>query len=538
METSLIIKPIVLIINAVGIWLAALVNIRKPKGRIAFLFTVMVLLMFMWVDFAYLSRISPPVYSLLLIKSAWAITPFFFVTIYLFIKEFLEKKVRYLLLEKTILIIGIINIPIIFFTPFVIESIGFDNHGILKIIYGKGKWIFFGEVFLLTILGICTLLKKYAIASSIEEKIKIKYLLIGFSFLFLMNAIFNIICPVFFKVFHLYEFGDYSTIVFVSIVAYAVIKRNLFDVKVALTSTLVSIIAILLTLDVFAFTSDLTLRLYKSLVLILFIYFGYLLIKSVLKEIKYREEIKRAYNLEKKAHQELERLDKAKTQFMLATQHHLRTPLTAMIGYLDLIFGGTYGEIQPKIKKALLKFRASTEKLNKVVDELLDVSKFQLGKEFLLIKPNIDLKKILQDIIKELKFEVQVKGIYLKLQSPKNLPLIKADSSKLKVALTNIIDNAVKYTSKGGVIVKTETTDSKILISVKDTGMGIPKEDQKDLFNKTFERGKRAKQANVTGKGIGLYITYHIIKAHHGRIWVESEGKDKGSTFFIELPIG
>jgi signal transduction histidine kinase len=118
------------------------------------------------------------------------------------------------------------------------------------------------------------------------------------------------------------------------------------------------------------------------------------------------------------------------------------------------------------------------------------------------------------------------------------LPTIKADQEKLKVALANIIDNAVKYTSKGGVLVKTETADSKVLISVKDTGMGIPKEEQKYLFDRTFERGKGAKQANATGKGIGLYITYHIIKAHDGKIWVESEGKGKGATFYIELPTG
>ena len=117
------------------------------------------------------------------------------------------------------------------------------------------------------------------------------------------------------------------------------------------------------------------------------------------------------------------------------------------------------------------------------------------------------------------------------------VPLIKADVEKLRVALTNLIDNAIKYTETGGITIKLNSVDHRIQISVKDTGMGIPKEDILNLFNRIFERNEMAQKTNTTGKGIGLYLTAKIIEEHHGKIWVESDGVGKGSTFFVELPV-
>ncbi len=534
----LISKILIFLINTIGLGLLFLVYFSNPKAKLNRIFALMVFLMFIWVNCAFLARLSGKEdLALVWIRIAWAITLLFFALIYSFIFYFTKEQKKYYRYLSTIsLFIGVIFIFFVFLTDLIIKDIQFRD-GVLYITYGKLIFLFFGMMFFLTISSFTLLFKKYLEPITKQEKKKIKYLLIGFFFFFLMNSIFNIFYPVFLKIANLYEFGDYSTIFLIAAFAYTIVRRELFGIKIAFTTTLVSVIVILLALDIFAFTPQPIFRLYKSLILVLFIYFAYLLIKSFLREIKYRQKIKKAYDLEKKAHKELERLDTAKTQFMMATQHHLRTPLTAMIGYLDLIFSGTYGKINPKLKDALLKFQASAQRLNSVVDELLDVSRFQLGKKVITPQPNVSIAHILRGIVEELKIEAKVKGIYLKLLISKDLPLITADKEKLRVALANIIDNAVKYTSKGGVMVEADKTDSKVLIKVKDTGMGIPKEDQKDIFNRVFERGKGASKANAVGKGIGLYITYHIIKAHYGNIWVESEGKNKGTTFYIELPI-
>ena len=352
-----------------------------------------------------------------------------------------------------------------------------------------------------------------------------------------MNSIFNIVLPVFFGIVHLYEFGDYSTIILLSLIAYTIVKKELFGIRVVLTTALVGIIAVLLGLDILVFTPDLLFKLYKGLVLVVFIYFGYLLIMSVLREIKMREKVKRAYDIEKKAREQIEELTEAKTQFIMATQHHLRTPLTSMIGFLDLLFGGTYGKVPVKIKQALLKFESSTKRLIRVVDELLDISQFQLGKEVVSLEPGTDILPILKEVIEELQFEVEYRDLYLKLEKTGKVPKIKADSEKLKVALFNIVDNAIKYTRKGGVTVVLQKIGANVRISVKDTGIGLDSEKAKVLFKSAFVRGKEAEKVHGFGRGIGVYITGHIIRAHHGKIWAESEGEDKGSTFFIELPI-
>ena len=260
------------------------------------------------------------------------------------------------------------------------------------------------------------------------------------------------------------------------------------------------------------------------------------------------KEIRKAYEVEKKARKELERLDKAKDQFMMATQHHLRTPLTSMQGYLDLLLGGSYGKISKRVKEVLQKHQSSTKNEIKIVNELLDISQFQLGKQVVSLQSDIKVESILKEIIEELKPEAEKKRLYLKFEKPKTqIRGIKADTQKLKVALFNIIDNGIKYTQQGGVTIKLEIVslreisrrekNYKLKIIVRDTGMGIPKEELKDLFAKTFERGEEAKKVWGPGKGIGLFLTHQIIKAHNGEIRAESEGKNKGSTFYVELPI-
>lgn len=248
------------------------------------------------------------------------------------------------------------------------------------------------------------------------------------------------------------------------------------------------------------------------------------------------KDIKEAYEVEKQAHEDLKKLDQVKTNFMLVAQHHLRTPLTITAGYLDNLLSGTYGELPEKPTEILRRAEESTTKEMKVVNDLLDVTSFQLGQGGVKLESNVSIKDILKEIINDLKSSADAKNIYLKFNDSNNIPQISADKSQLKMALANIVDNAIKYTIKGGVDVISENRNGKLIISVKDTGIRISKEDQKDLFDKTFQRSEDAWKLNAVGKGLGLYLSSQIIKAHNGSIWVESEGKDKGSIFYVELP--
>ena len=251
------------------------------------------------------------------------------------------------------------------------------------------------------------------------------------------------------------------------------------------------------------------------------------------------QKVEAAYEIEKQAHQELKRIDEAKSQFIMATQHHLRTPLTALKGYLSMSLEGDFGEVGQVLKEKLASCFESTNRLIKLVNEFLDLSKLQLGKNILDIK-EASITEMLQDVIVEVKPEADKKGIYLILAlPPEPASLIMADAVKLREALYNLIDNAVKYTEKGGVkvdlrfVVKGKKNYAEIVVT--DTGIGMTKQEADDVFGRQFERGKEAKKVYALGRGIGLFITASIIKAHKGKIWAESSGQGQGSLFYVEL---
>jgi len=249
------------------------------------------------------------------------------------------------------------------------------------------------------------------------------------------------------------------------------------------------------------------------------------------------KNIKKAYEVEKQAHDELKKIDEAKNQFLVLANHHLRTPLTAVSWYVDLLMSGRYGKIPLKSKEIIGKMKESVLDGIKIVNDILDVSQLQLGANIISLKPGVDIKKMLEQTIRSVEPEAEEKGIKINFKFSGKNKKVSADESKLKAALLNILDNAVKYTEKGKIEAELEILEGKkILIAVKDTGIGIPEGELDNIFSKTFERGDDAKTLFASGRGIGLYISAKIIEAHNGTIRAESAGKGKGSKFFIELP--
>ena len=534
-------QVLMVLIDLIAVWLAIIGYLYIPKKKLRWIFLTSIFFMLNWVNFAYVARVvgrQTPVLGEIFLKVAWTASPLLFISIYFLAVFYLEKEKQYAILNKIVLVTGVVAALVAGFTNLIVSGIRFVGADLidLTIIYGKGMVPFLGLVAFFMCATIYILFREYA-KSLPERRKRITYLLAGIFVFYIANIIFGIISPIFFNFVRLYWIGDYSSIVLLSFIAYALIKRELFGARVILTAALVGIIAILLILDMILFTTDFMFQLYKSLVIVVFFYFGYLLIRSVLREIEYREKVAKAYALEKKARQEIQQLTDAKTQFIMATQHHLRTPLTSMIGYLDLLFGGTYGKVPPKIKNTLMKFQVSTRRLIRVVNALLDISQFQMGKQVVSLEPGVSFDSLISEVMEELQFEGKTRGLYLEYKPVNKNLKIKADQEKLKVAMFNIIDNAIKYTKQGGITVTLKKNNDKAQLAVKDTGMGIEPEQAKKLFKEVFARGKEAKKAYGMGRGIGVYVTGHIIRAHNGNIWAESEGKGKGATFYIELPL-
>ena len=155
-------------------------------------------------------------------------------------------------------------------------------------------------------------------------------------------------------------------------------------------------------------------------------------------------------------------------------------------------------------------------------------------------KEEIQVEDLVKEVVKELEIQAREKNLELKLDFPsRTLPKLNLDKKRIREVFSNFIDNAIKHTQKGSIIIglKLQKEKNSILFFVKDTGIGIPKEELPYIGKMPFERGREAKKLSPLGKGIGLYLSRLITEAHEGRLWAESEGKGKGSIFYIELPI-
>ncbi len=236
------------------------------------------------------------------------------------------------------------------------------------------------------------------------------------------------------------------------------------------------------------------------------------------------------------ANDQLRKLDNAKTEFISIASHQLRTPLTAVKGFVSLLLEGSYGKLSKEIKSTLNKVYLSNERLIQLVEDLLNVSKIEAGRMDYQFE-----KTQLIDVCRELfdTFIIRAKERRLKLElkiSSKKIPEVMTDRNKIREVISNLIDNAIKYTLKGGVIVKITSSNNRVQIAIIDTGIGVPAEETPYLFQK-FSRGKDISRLNTGGTGLGLHVGKKIMEALHGKIWLESAGTNKGSTFFIEVPI-
>ncbi|TSC53306.1 MAG: hypothetical protein LiPW39_345 [Parcubacteria group bacterium LiPW_39] len=247
-----------------------------------------------------------------------------------------------------------------------------------------------------------------------------------------------------------------------------------------------------------------------------------------------KQEVVKATAELRTANLELQKLDRAKSDFISIASHQLRTPLSAIKGFISMILEGSYGRITKVVRDKLEKTYESTERLIRLVNDLLDLSHMEGGKmEFNFIK--VDLAVMAQSVVEELRGQADKKKLELKLERPQKELWVRADEQKLRQVVMNLIDNAVKYTDKGSVKVSLKEKDGQVQMSVRDTGMGLRPDEIANLFQK-FVRGPEASRYHTEGAGIGLYVSKLLIGEHQGRIWVESEGEGKGSTFFIKLP--
>ena len=228
-------------------------------------------------------------------------------------------------------------------------------------------------------------------------------------------------------------------------------------------------------------------------------------------------------------------VDKAKTEFVSLASHQLRTPLSAINWYTEMLLAGDAGELKDEQRKYLREIALSNDRMVVLVDALLNVSRLELGT--LMIDPELqDIRELADEVIKELQSKIDEKKIDFVAEYSENLQKMSLDKKLTQIIFQNLLTNAIKYTpEKGEINLYVLGKDKHIEIRVTDTGMGIPKEQQEKIFSKLF-RADNVKGADTDGTGLGLYLVKLILDQCNGSIEFHSE-ENKGATFIITIPL-
>src|SRR3989338_3052353 len=337
----------------------------------------------------------------------------------------------------------------------------------------------------------------------------------------------------------LYPVLNFFITFYTVILAIAVLRYQLFDIRVISAELLTFSTWVFLFLRGL-FAESIQERLADWTLFLLVVIFGIFLILSVRKEVKQREEIQRLAESLKKANAELKKLDQLKSEFLSLASHQLRTPLSIIKGYISMIQEGSFGQIPDRTMEILRKVYFSNERMINLVNDFLNISRIESGRMHYDFDP-ARVEDVVQNALDEFREAAKDKKLDLIWEPPPEpLPEARLDKEKFHQVIMNLVDNAFHYTQSGFVNVgaRLDAADSSgktVLISVRDSGVGMTPEEL-DVIFKRFSRGEGGSKVNASGLGLGLYLAKRIVADHGGEIWAESEGRWKGSTFWIKLP--
>lgn len=447
-------------------------------------------------------------------------------------------------IRKLLIAVPTIFLVLIFLSKFIV--FGYEmTEGVITPIFGGAYVIYDLLVGSSLVLGVGTLLWKYR-QSPYEDKAKFVYLVIGFLLTSMIAFSTNILFADYIKHSPHYSLysrsGLFSSVFIILFSGYAIVKHRLLNLKVIATELLslgILVLSLLQTLN----SDNLSALMTNGIIFIVLLVFVVMLVRSVEHEIKRKEELQRLSDKLAVANEKLRELDKARAEFMSMASHQIQTPLTAIRGYVSLILEDPEKALKSSYEDMLKKVMLSAERVIQLVGEFLDMSRIESGKmEFKFEKCSVEA--ICREVIDTLELRAKERNLSLKYENPlRSLPEVMIDGPKIREVISNIVDNAIKYTPRGDVSVRIELRKKSgkedtnwIRVTVSDTGIGIPQSELPYLFAK-FSRGKDKSRLKVAGTGLGLYVGKVMVENNGGRIWAESDGDGKGSRFIVEIPI-
>ncbi len=529
--------PAIVVSLLIGIYVMMRSNFSLPSKLLLFITISFSLWVSNYVFQWTIAYVHPDMFSWVL--GALLILPFYYLTLY-FVYVFLYKKdssfVSKLFFSLTVL-------PVLFLMPTRYNMLLFDAsmcEGEIGLL-----WYYIYTIELVIILSIIFIgVKRYLQEKDRKSKIITATLTLG-STIFLLLAWLSDVLGELTRYYQLNFIGPVGLFIFIGLLAYLIVQFKVLNIKLLAAQVLVVALVILIGSQFF-FIQNPTNIILNGITLALSIVFGYMLVRSVNLEVRRKEELENLSKLLAAANDKLHVLDKAKSEFISIASHQLRTPLTSIKGFGSLLLEGTYGALSEVQKNALEKIYIANERLIHLVEDLLNISRIEAGRmEFDF--QEVQIEDLVREVVDTLELAAKAKKLHLDWQKPAQpLRKVSADATKIKEVISNMVDNAIKYTQKGSVTVRTECGsyfdhDSKeqksvVRVIVSDTGIGMDKQEIKEIFQK-FQRGKQVSHYHTEGTGLGMYVGRKIVAAHKGSLWAESEGRDKGSKFTLELPI-
>lgn len=327
--------------------------------------------------------------------------------------------------------------------------------------------------------------------------------------------------------YELEQYGLFGMVVFMSVLAFMIVRFKTFNVGLIAAQALVVALVILIGSQL-TFVRSVTNIVLTSITLVLTGVVGIILIRSVKREVELRKHVEILAK-------DLEKSNKQQIILIHFITHQIKGFVSKSRNIFSMMHDGDFGPI-PEAMKPMVEegLRSDTKGVN-TIQEILNAANIKSGKVAYSKEP-FDLKALVDEVGLDLKAGAEAKGLALKLETGTESFMYPGDKGQLVNALKNLIDNSIKYTLKGEVRVKLAQEDKVIRFTVEDTGVGITPEDMKNLFTEGGHGANSAK-INVESTGFGLYIVKNIIEAHNGKVWAESDGEGKGSRFIVELPV-
>lgn len=247
-----------------------------------------------------------------------------------------------------------------------------------------------------------------------------------------------------------------------------------------------------------------------------------------------RNELRLTKNNLSKANDELLKLNRLKSLFLSIAAHDLRSPLTAMRGYTDLAVNSLPPDSKLEIKEYLAIVQSLVDTQNRLISDFLDLDIIEQGK--LRIRPlPCHVNALVLEVAEVMRAIAKRKKVLINTTLASNLPAIVADPDRIRQILFNLLGNAIKYTNEGDLVeVETKNVDGHLVLYISDHGPGIPEADIPHLFD-IYHRTEDARQSNIKGLGLGLFIVKSLVDLHHGKITVDSK-LGKGTTFIVNIP--